>query len=162
MKESTHRIVSLSRSTQYAVLALHSLAFCGRDRYRLPEIADCSGVPPAFLSKVLVALRDAGFVDAKRGAHGGYVLTRSPHHIDLLSVADAIETKSGSSGFVIPAGLAGILDQADGLVRDALARMTIADLSPPATLIATNNASKHPGPPGQKLDPTSNPTRRSK
>jgi len=55
------------------------------------EIADRQQIPPAFLSKVLVRLNQAGLVRTYRGATGGAHLARPPEKINLLEVVEAMQ-----------------------------------------------------------------------
>jgi Rrf2 family protein len=61
------------------------------------EIAESQGLPPKYLEHLLATLRNAGLVRSVRGAQGGHTLTKSPHHITLHEIFDALE---GSEGFV--------------------------------------------------------------
>lgn len=49
-------------------------------------------MPPAFLSKVLRRLADAGYLEIRTGRNGGASLAVDPHAVTLL---DVIETMSG-------------------------------------------------------------------
>ena len=84
-------MIGLSKSTGYAILTLSCLAASGGRRVFAKEIARCTGVPGAYLSKILRLLSQAGLIEAKRGYRGGVSLVLDPKHITLLTVADAIE-----------------------------------------------------------------------
>ncbi|MBI4239496.1 Rrf2 family transcriptional regulator [Candidatus Uhrbacteria bacterium] len=45
----------------------------------------------AFLQKVARLLKNSGLIVASRGKYGGYTLAKSPKHIRLKSVIDALE-----------------------------------------------------------------------
>jgi Rrf2 family protein len=55
------------------------------------DIAECSGVPLPYLSKILSGLRGSGIVLAKRGYRGGFRLARPGDQINLLEVVEAID-----------------------------------------------------------------------
>jgi len=133
MNKFNGSILSFSRSAQYAVKALHCLAYCGKPRFRLPEIASCTDAPAAYLSKVLVILRENGIVDAKRGPAGGYCLSIPAHTISLLDVVNIVDGKEKKAP--LPDILTSALWQADHLIRESLAEITVADLGPIPTEI---------------------------
>ena len=54
-------------------------------------LADFLGVTPPYLAKQLQALSRAGIVSAKRGATGGYRLSRLPESVSLWDITAAIE-----------------------------------------------------------------------
>lgn len=55
------------------------------------DIARNTGLPEAYLAKVLQRLTSAGLVRAFRGPGGGLELGRAPHAISLASIVRAIE-----------------------------------------------------------------------
>jgi len=82
---------SLSHTTGYAIQALGCL---DRSHQRLTlekEIAEQTGIPKAYLAKVLNSLIAAGLVVSKRGYRGGVALARPAEQISLMEVARAIE-----------------------------------------------------------------------
>lgn len=58
---------------------------------KIIEIAKSQATPPRFLEAILNQLKQAGFVDAKRGKHGGYYLLRSPEELTVGEVMRAIQ-----------------------------------------------------------------------
>lgn len=84
-------MLSLSQTSGYAILALGCLhdEKCGW--VKANEIAECTGIPSAYLSKLLHKLGQSGLVVAKRGTFGGYALSRAPSTISLFEVVEAIE-----------------------------------------------------------------------
>src|SRR5919202_4862580 len=57
----------------------------------LGSIADAEALPLAYLEHLVQRLRRAGLVESRRGAHGGYTLTRSPDAITMAEVVEALE-----------------------------------------------------------------------
>jgi Rrf2 family protein len=84
-------MLRLSQTTGHAVRALSCIAFNEGVRLFARDIAKCTGVPPAYLSKILSSLTECGLLDAKRGYRGGVKLTRNPADISLLEVVEAVE-----------------------------------------------------------------------
>ncbi|NET09400.1 MAG: RrF2 family transcriptional regulator [Symploca sp. SIO2B6] len=64
------------------------------------EIANRQNLPAPYLEKLLIKLRRAGLVMSVRGVNGGYQLERSPAHISLGQVLEAVgenlEPRSGN------------------------------------------------------------------
>ncbi len=85
--------MNLSRKCQYALRALFELAGRpGRDPVPVGEIAKAQAVPPRFLELILAQLKQAGYVESRRGVQGGYLLAVSP---DELSIGDVIRFVEG-------------------------------------------------------------------
>jgi Rrf2 family protein len=55
------------------------------------EIAEKQNLPATYLEQLMLALRKAKLVLATRGAHGGYVLSRSAEDISLAEIVEALE-----------------------------------------------------------------------
>lgn len=82
----------MSTTSQYAVRALALLSREGAGATLLGrELAEASGIPANYLSKVLWQLRNAGLVSATRGSGGGYRLEKPPEQIRLLDVAEVFD-----------------------------------------------------------------------
>ena len=77
----------LSVTSQYALRALLRLAPAEPDEFVLGRLlAEETGVPRNYLSKILLALNNAGLIDATRGSGGGYRLRRPPGEITLSEI----------------------------------------------------------------------------
>ncbi len=81
----------LTRDGEYGVravlhLSANPLAFCG-----MREIARAQGIPENYLAKIMQQLARRELVRSRRGASGGYALARSPRHMTLRQVIEAIE-----------------------------------------------------------------------
>ncbi len=77
----------VSSKCEYGLRAVFELARRGNEEPRKSqEIASAQGIPPRFLEIILVELKNAGFVLAKRGNNGGYVLARPPREITVGQV----------------------------------------------------------------------------
>jgi Rrf2 family protein len=55
------------------------------------EVADCTGIPHSYLSKLIHKLAKKGLVTARRGHHGGVVLARPSSEITLADLSEAID-----------------------------------------------------------------------
>ncbi len=82
----------LSATSEYAVRALAHLAQLSRGQSVLGrELAESTGVPAKYLAKIMLALRNAGFVMATRGTGGGYMLLRPADAIHLIDIVQVFE-----------------------------------------------------------------------
>jgi Rrf2 family protein len=57
----------------------------------LKALAEAEALPLAYLERIVALLKKAGIVEATRGAHGGYKLTRDPAEIHMDEVVLALE-----------------------------------------------------------------------
>jgi Rrf2 family protein len=57
----------------------------------IAAVAKASSVPYAYLEQLIVPLRRAGLVESKRGAQGGYQLTRPPDEVRVGDVYRVME-----------------------------------------------------------------------
>lgn len=85
----------LSTTSEYALRALaelakvdHGTVILGRD------LARETGIPPKYLSKIMLALRNAGLIFATRGTGGGYTLQRPADAIHLVDIVQVFEGES--------------------------------------------------------------------
>jgi Rrf2 family cysteine metabolism transcriptional repressor len=82
----------ISAKGEYAIKAVLDLALHrGRGLISIQEIAERQRIPQRYLEQVLLALKRAGLLTSKRGAAGGYHLTRSPEEITVGEVLRAVE-----------------------------------------------------------------------
>lgn len=85
--------MNLSQKCQYALRAVFELATRhGQGPVTVGEIAEQQAIPARFLELILVQLKQAGYIDSRRGVQGGYTLSVQPHS---LSVGDVIRTIEG-------------------------------------------------------------------
>jgi Rrf2 family protein len=83
--------MKLTTRGHYSVRALLDLSLqpqYGPTSVRL--IAKRQGIPAPYLEKLLIELRRSGLVTAMRGSQGGYQLARSPAHISLGQILEAV------------------------------------------------------------------------
>lgn len=84
--------MTISVRGSYALHAIFDLAMQNTtDPVRIADIARRQKIPQKFLELVLGALRQAGLVESRRGAEGGYLLARPPEMITVGDVLRAIE-----------------------------------------------------------------------
>ncbi|MFA9206447.1 MAG: Rrf2 family transcriptional regulator [Burkholderiaceae bacterium] len=82
----------LSKKTQYALQALsYMVEKQSDDPILIAEIASQKNIPIKFLENILLALRKAGFLESKKGKHGGYFFAQAPEKIKLSAIFRTIE-----------------------------------------------------------------------
>lgn len=134
--------MKLSRESRYALAALAFLARRVEETMiESREIAEATHAPAAFLAKILAKLMRAGVLTSVRG--GGYALARPPEEI---SVRDALAAVEGADLFARcifwrdecsednPCPLHPTWGVVRPQVEAAMARLTIADLSPEVSI----------------------------
>ena len=85
-------MLSLTKKTEYALIAICHLARVGRDKtVSARDIHEAYGVPLPLLMNVLKRLNQAGHVVSTRGAHGGYNLAVPPNKLSLTDMIEAVE-----------------------------------------------------------------------
>lgn len=81
----------LSQTVEYALRAVVHLAGVSPQTQTTAEIVAVTQTPPAYLSKVLQALRNAGVVRSQRGPQGGMQLVKAPQELTILEIVNAVE-----------------------------------------------------------------------
>lgn len=85
-------MLSLSKKTDYALLALSYLTHAGADRaVNTKELAEKYSIPHELLAKIMQRLAKAGLVISTSGPAGGYRLARSPEAISIGLVIEVID-----------------------------------------------------------------------
>jgi Rrf2 family protein len=81
----------ISAKADYAVRAAVEMAVAGDEPLKGEKIAEAQQIPLQFLEHILLELKHARLVRARRGARGGYWLAQAPEEITLASVIRAVE-----------------------------------------------------------------------
>lgn len=82
----------LSKSAEYAIRAVHRLAFSPlQEPVTASRLAERIGVPANYLSKLLYRLQQEGVVESSRGRGGGFSLVREPAGIPLAEVIEPFD-----------------------------------------------------------------------
>lgn len=77
---------------EYGVRLLIQLGLQGGDQpASLKAVAEVENLPLAYLERIAALLKRAGLVEATRGAHGGYLLSRPATEITMDAVVLALE-----------------------------------------------------------------------
>jgi Rrf2 family protein len=132
--------VRISAKADYAVRAAAELAAAasGGRPVKGEQLSRAQGIPQKFLENILADLRNAGLVRTRRGADGGYTLTRDPSEISVAEVLRAVEGPLAAVQGTRPEGLhyhgaAARLPEVwvalRANLRAVLERVTLADLA---------------------------------
>ena len=82
----------LSKKTKYG---LKALAFIARqekgDKVQIATISESENISHKFLESILLTLRKAGFLGAKKGKGGGYYMLKEPSEIKMTDVIRTLE-----------------------------------------------------------------------
>ena len=81
----------VSAKADYAVRAAAELAAAEEGPVKGERLAEAQDIPFQFLEHILLELKHAGLVRARRGAKGGYWLARPPEEITIADLVRAVE-----------------------------------------------------------------------
>lgn len=82
----------LSQKTQYALRSIFEIARRNtKEPVPLSAVAKVQAIPLRFLEVIMGQLRQAGFVESRRGKHGGYILARSPAELTVGEIIVFLE-----------------------------------------------------------------------
>src|SRR3954449_13287977 len=81
----------VSAKADYAVRAAAELAASAEGPVKGEKLADAQDIPLQFLEHILLELKHAGIVRARRGAKGGYWLARPAEEVTIADVVRAVE-----------------------------------------------------------------------
>jgi Rrf2 family protein len=81
----------VSAKADYAVRAAAELAAAEEGPIKGERLADAQDIPLQFLEHILLELKHAGIVRARRGAKGGYWLARPADEVTIADIVRAVE-----------------------------------------------------------------------
>src|SRR5271169_4955277 len=85
--------MNISVKGEYALQAIFDLAAnAAAEPVKIAEIARRQKIPQKFLELILASLKQGGFVESRRGADGGYLLSR---HADALTIGEVLRFVEG-------------------------------------------------------------------
>ncbi len=131
--------MKVTKKGEYAMRALVDLALNYRKGLRqIQDIVRDEDIPEKFLEQILVILKNAGFVESKRGVGGGYSLNKPPNEISLGEVIRLIDGPLAPLGCVsteyvscpkeITCGIRSVMLDVTNATAEILDRVTLADV----------------------------------
>ena len=131
-------MLPLSQTTGYAVRALRCLQEPGGQPVLVEAIAESTGIPRSYLSKLIHKLAKKGLVVARRGHHGGVVLAKASTEISVADLTDAIDGVAWQKRCLMgligctaekPCSVHDFWEETRGMIMLRLRSVTLADLA---------------------------------
>jgi Rrf2 family protein len=130
------------KMTRASVYTLKALAYLAKQKPGQPVpshvmAAAARGIPELFLLKCLLKATLAGLLRSVKGPNGGYALARPAREISVLQIIEGVDGPLRGEAPPVGRGAAAALDArlqvvcdaATVLVRERLAKVTLADLA---------------------------------
>ena len=131
-------MLKLTKKADYGLMAVKHLAEHAELGARsAKDMADCYGIPPEALAKILQRLVKAGLLHSQHGTNGGYTLARDPARISAFEVIRAIDgpvritscvTVRGECGQSDRCNIREPLRRVNHRIEELLRRITIAEM----------------------------------
>jgi len=125
--------MTISVKAEYALQAIFDLAsHRPGEPVKIGDIARRQKIPQKFLELILVGLKQAGFVESRRGAEGGYLLARPADSLTVGEVLLAMEGPRQVKGHPrrkAETPFTEIWQRVDTAVSEILDKTTFADLT---------------------------------
>lgn len=152
--EKSSSSMQLTRAADYAVrVMIHLATLTESGRAMLPALADATGAPSSFLSKVLQALTRAELISSRRGPLGGFEILTRGRRASIREVIEAIDgpimlnvclTHGQSCNRKTWCPAHPVWVQAQRAMLDVLDASTIADLAKRATAFTSSQLEPNP------------------
>jgi len=86
----------LSKRGEYGLRAMMRLAEFYKSvdpqlRIQIRELSEVENIPLKYLEQILLALKNAGLLNSKKGVHGGYYLAKPPSEINLGQIVRLLD-----------------------------------------------------------------------
>lgn len=125
--------MTISVKAEYALQAIFDLASQrSGEPVKIAEIARRQRIPQKFLELILVGLKQAGFVESRRGAEGGYLLARPAESLTVGEVLRSMEGPQDAKGRPrrkVETPFTDMWQRVDLVVGEILDKTTFADLA---------------------------------
>ena len=132
--------MKLTSKGRYAVMAMADLAKNDNNKpIKLAEISLRQGITISFLEQIFLKLKKNNLVLSSRGPKGGYILSKSPEEIKLLSIIKAVDekiktvkckknSKRGCNGKSIKCIAHNLWDDLEMLINNFFEKNTLKDI----------------------------------
>ena len=86
----------ITREADYAIRSLILLAICESEKTPLTTatLSEKMNIPYRFLRKIMMKLRDCGFIETKKGKTGGLRLKKNEKEISIMDILNAFSSHS--------------------------------------------------------------------
>lgn len=131
--------MQITRASEYGVIGLTALARRpGGAVVMIDEVSREMDIPRSFLAKIFQSLVRAGLVQSVRGTGGGFRLARAAAEITVLDIIEGVEgpialqrclEEKPDCVHMTHCALCGLLAEAQGRLRETLARTTLEELA---------------------------------
>jgi Rrf2 family protein len=131
--------MKLTRASTYA---LKALVYVAQQKTNAPipshiMAAKARGIPELFLLKCLLRATSAGLLRSVKGPNGGYLLARPAREISVLEIVEGVDGPirgeappvGRGSAAALDGRLQSVCDGAAVLIRERLAKVSLADLA---------------------------------
>lgn len=136
----------LSHTSKYALKALHFISKAASEKQKLPaiEIAERTGIPKPFLSKLLKQLASIDLVSSQKGPNGGFYLNHDQMEKTIMDVIIHLEGKDSFKACILnfeacneqePCPIHSLVAKEKSGLRAAINRIKISDLSDDLTYL---------------------------
>ena len=120
--------MNISVKSQYALQAVFDLAAqSAGEPVKIADIARRQKIPQKFLELILASLKQGGFVESRRGAEGGYRLSKPADQISVGEVLQFVEERKKPRRSN-PDPFTELWQRVDTAVSGILDHMTFAEL----------------------------------
>jgi Rrf2 family cysteine metabolism transcriptional repressor len=122
--------MNISVKGEYALQAIFDLASQrAGEPVKIADIARRQKIPQKFLELILASLKQAGFVESRRGAEGGYLLARPADSLTVGEVLRFVEgTQQGRPGRKPETPFGDLWQRVDAAVSGVVDKTSFADL----------------------------------
>lgn len=124
--------MNISVKGEYALQAIFDLASQrAGEPVRIADIAGRQKIPQKFLELILASLKQAGFVESRRGAEGGYLLARPADSLtvgEVLRFIEGAQQGKNRSRRRVETPFTDVWRQVDQAVSDIIDKTSFADL----------------------------------
>jgi Rrf2 family cysteine metabolism transcriptional repressor len=125
--------MNISVKAEYALSAILDLALQPHgEPVRIADIAKRQSIPQKFLELILASLKQGGFVESRRGAEGGYLLSRPADTItvgQIIQFIDGAKTRATAGKRKDDSAFSGMWQRVDGAISAVLDHTSFGYLS---------------------------------
>lgn len=136
-------MLRVSKLTDYATVVLAQMARAPETVHTASDLAERTKLAQPTVAKLLKKFVHGGLLTSYRGAHGGYLLARSPEEISAVDIIDTVEGPFAMTECSLGhdqceleqvCNIGHHWQRINGLIRSALDDISLADLARPAAI----------------------------